>query len=114
MTESIGSWPSDELASAAKPMTSEASQPGFTGRIALTTNSFWVSVPVLSQQITSTMAASFSEDSRVSSTPFKASVRAPKAAASVNVAGRATGTADSNAVRTSNRICSKLILTANA
>ena len=81
MTESIGSWPSGELASAAKLRTSASSQPGFIGRIALTTNSFWVSVPVLSQQTTSTMAASFSEDSRVSRTPLNASVFAPNALA---------------------------------
>jgi hypothetical protein len=69
--------------------------------MALTTNSLRVSVPVLSQQITSTMAASFNDDSRVSRTPFIASVLAPSAAARVNVAGSATGTADSSAVRTS-------------
>jgi hypothetical protein len=63
-------------------------------------------VPVLSQQRTSIIAAFLSDDNRVSNTPFIASVLAPNAAANVNVAGNATGTAESNTVKTSSAICS--------
>jgi len=69
------------------------------GRTSRTDISFNVSVPVLSEHSTSIVAASCNADSRVSNTPLAASVLAPSAAAKVNVAGNATGTADNKELR---------------
>ncbi len=82
--------------------------PVCTGETAATASSFAVSVPVLSAQSTSIVAASCKVESRVSSTPFFASDWAPSAAASVNVAGNATGTAESSAVSTRGTSCDAL------
>jgi hypothetical protein len=87
---STGSWPPSELASEAMPRTRAASTPGI-GRVAATASSFRVSVPVLSAQRTSMLAASSTADRRVGRTSTRARSRAPTAAARVNVAGRATG-----------------------
>ena len=66
-----------------------------------TSNSLRVSVPVLSAHRTSMAAASCTADSRVSRTPRRASVWAPNAADSVNVAGSAAGIVASSTVRPS-------------
>lgn len=57
----------------------------------MTVSSLFVKVPVLSEHSTSIEAASSSVDKRVGNTPTVAKARAPTAAASVNVAGNATG-----------------------
>ena len=104
---STGSFPSVELASAAKASTSPGVHPSANGRTVATANSFLVRVPVLSAHSTSIVAASCNAASRVNSTPLSATVLAPKAAASVKVAGNATGTAESSAVSTSEMICAR-------
>src|SRR5208282_5254154 len=68
--------------------------------IAVTVNSLRVNVPVLSEQRTSSVAASSTADNRVGRTPRRASALAPTAAASVNVAGSAIGMDARTAVRT--------------
>ena len=100
MASSTGSEPPSELASAASFKTCASSKPDI-GRIAVTSSSLRVSVPVLSAQRTSIDAASSTALKRVSRTPIPASERAPIALASVNVAGRATGIEARTAVRTS-------------
>ena len=68
--------------------------------MAVTASSLRVNVPVLSEQRTSSVAASSTADNRVGSTPKRARAFAPSAAASVNVAGSATGMDARTAVRT--------------
>ncbi len=89
---STASSPPSELARAAKPRTWASSNPG-SGLTLVTESSLRVSVPVLSAHKTSIVAASSTAVSRVGSTPSFAKDRAPTAAASVNVAGKATGIA---------------------
>ncbi len=97
---STGSCPPSELASAAMPSTWASSKPG-RGCTSVTARALRVSVPVLSAHSTSIVAASSTADSRVGSTSWRASARAPSAAASVKVAGSATGIDASTAVSTS-------------
>ncbi len=106
MTESIGSWPSAELASAAK-----AENVGFViarlhrADCAHDQFDYWSACRSCRSRAHRPSPPRAMRDSRVSKTPFSAIVFAPKAAANVNVAGRATGTADSSAVSTSRMIC---------
>lgn len=87
---SIGSWSASELARAASANTRARSKPGI-GETASTSSALRVRVPVLSEHRTSMAAASCAAESLVNRTPCRAIVRAPIAAESVNVAGRATG-----------------------
>ena len=96
---STGSCPPSELARAAIASKCASSKPG-SGWTAVTANSLRVNVPVLSEQRTSSVAASSTADNRVGSTPRRANALAPIAAASVNVAGSATGIDARTAVRT--------------
>jgi len=89
---STASSPPSELARAAMPRTWASSKPGI-GLTPVTESSLRVSVPVLSEHNTSIVAASSTADSRVGNTPSFARDRATSAAASVNVAGNATGIA---------------------
>ncbi len=88
---SIGSCVASSLASAAK-RSSSSSVRGVLAWSAVSARRFSVMVPVLSVASTSIAAASSIADRRVTSTPRCASSCAPKACASVKVAGRAAGT----------------------
>ena len=100
MAASTESWPPSELASAANPRMCASSKPGM-GRTLVTKSWLRVSVPVLSEHKTPMVAASSRAVSRVGKTPSLARARAPSAAASVNVAGNATGMAASTDVSSS-------------
>ena len=109
MAPSTGSWPPSELASAASARTCASSKPGI-GRTVVTVSALRVSVPVLSAHRTSIDAASSTAERRVGRTPSFANARAPSAAASVKVAGSATGIDARTAVRTRGMISSSGIL----
>src|SRR5664280_2669750 len=89
---SIGSWLASCDASAPANRTS-ASVACASGITPVTASWFIVIVPVLSTQSTSIVAASSAALSRVTSTPSLASSFDPTAMLTVNMTGRATGTA---------------------
>ena len=109
MAPSTGSCPPSELASAASARTCASSKPGI-GCTVVTVSALRVSVPVLSAHKTFIDAASSTAERRVGRTPSFAKARAPSAAASVKVAGSATGIDASTAVRTRGMISSSGIL----
>ena len=82
------------------------------GRMAVTFSSLRVNVPVLSEHSTSMLAASSTAESRVGRTPLCARACAPMAAASVKVAGSATGIDARTAVSTRGTISLNGILRA--
>ena len=89
---SIGSWLASCDASAPATSTS-ASVARSRGITPVTASWFIVIVPVLSAQSTSMVAASSAALRRVTSTPLLANCFAPSAMLTVNMTGRATGTA---------------------
>jgi hypothetical protein len=81
----------------------------------VTISAFWVSVPVLSEHRTSVVPASSTAERRVGRTPSFAKDRAPSAAATVKVAGSATGIDARTAVKTRGTISPKpLVALGNA
>jgi allophanate hydrolase subunit 1 len=67
----------------------------------ITASSLRVSVPVLSEQRISILPASSTAERLVGKTPRRANARAPTAAASVNIEGKATGIDERTATRMS-------------